>query len=323
MPGMDRREARTALRLAREWKDEGILPESSLTALEERYGAAAAKAETEPFGTTILYGLGGILLGSAVLALFVLLLENDIISDRSSDEVAPWMFLAWGAVCGGAAFAFDKVLRKPAVGDAFHAAALVAVTAAAFPKADDWPLWLLSMAYGLAITAYRRTRFMVPLLGLVAFNVAAAAFVWGYLERRQTEEIAFGSWFAIAALQMVALAAVGRLRRQSWSGTALGLSTLLMAGTFLGYYFDAIDEKVADFQGDAEIFLAALMGAAMAAGLALREKGMVVAAALVIAIDAIVFSFDVGEVIGGLVSILAVAGLLIWQAGNLRKYLKE
>ncbi|HJQ93768.1 MAG TPA: hypothetical protein VJ874_05735, partial [Candidatus Thermoplasmatota archaeon] len=119
------------------------------------------------------------------------------------------------------------------------------------------------------------------------------------------------------------LAVSSRKTAWPWPATSLAAATLLVAGSFLGFYFDVLEEVLPGFPGDAEAYLAVLMGGCLAAGLALREKGMVLAAALAIAIDAIVFAFDVGELVGGLLALLAVAGLLIWQAGALRRYLRE
>jgi hypothetical protein len=316
---MDRREARTALRLADEWHKQRLLPSASLETLRARYSAAAA-GTGESFGTGVLYGLGGVLLGAAAFALLFLLEENGIISD--SERVAPWLFLAWGLFWAAAAFSTDLGLRKLELGDAFHVAALVAITASGIPRADELWLWAFAMAYALAVVAYRRERWMLPVLALIAFNVAVVSFVWGRLERT-SDELAMAAWFALAAAQLATLVLQGRIARRPWSATAIGLATLLLAGTFLGFYFETADDSLPQFAGDAEVYVAVLMAALMAVGLWLKEKGMVLACALVVAIDAIVFAFDVGELIGGLIAILAVAGLLIWQAGSLRRYLRE
>ena len=316
---MDRREALTALRLANGWHREGLLPDASLAKLRARYEAAARSATGETFGTSVLYALGGILLGAAVFALLFLLEQNGFIS--RTERVAPWLFLGWGLAWAILAFAAD-VGRKPGLADAFHVAALVAIAAAGIPRADDLFLWAFGMAYALGIVAYRKERWMMPLLALVAFNVSVVAFVWGRLERT-SDHLATTAWFLIAAVQLVTLTLQGRIARRAWSATAIGLATLLLAGTFLGYYFQVAEGPLPDFDGDAEAFVAVLMGAAMAVGLWFREKGMVLASAAVLAVDAVVFAFDVGELVGGLVTILAMAGLLIWQAGFLRRYLRE
>lgn len=320
---MDRRDARLALDLARQWNREGLLPAASLKQLEARHASDARDdPDSESFGASVLYGLGGVLVGAAVFALLLLLSDRGVIANDRVNDVAPWLFLGWGALCACAAFALDLVARRPRLGDSFHVAALLAVTAASFPRAEGLPLAFLAIAFALAIGAYRRTRFLVPFLALVAVNVAYAGLLFGqYLGN--TGEQGSVAWFAYALLQLPALVVAGRRTAWPWPTLATAGSTLLVAGTFLYVFFDFVSERIDNFAGDAEIYLALLMGVALAAGLATREKGMVLAAALVIAIDAIVFAFEVGEIIGGLVSILAVAGLLIWQAGALRRYLRE
>lgn len=322
---MDRRDARLALELARQWAREGLLPPASLAALEQRHGAQAREADDpdrESFGSGVLYGLGGILLGAAIFAVLVLLEDRGVIGRDRMDDVAPWLFLGWGALCAAGALLLDLVARKPRLGDALHVAALLAVTAAAFPRGEDLPLHFVSLAYAFGILAYRRTRFLVPFLALVAFNVAFAGLLWSeYL--LQDEETLFTLWFVYAAAHLVALIAATRLPAWPWPTLALAGATLLLAGTFLGFFLDTVSERIDNWPGDVEVYLAFLMGAALATGLWLREKGMVLAAALVIAIDAVVFAFEVGDIVGGLVAILTVAGLLIWQAGALRRYLRE
>ncbi len=319
---MDRREARLAIELARRWAAEKLLPPSSLTALEARYAADARQdPNAESFGSGVLYGLGGVLLGAAAFALLVLLEDNGLIDNVN--DVAPWLLLGWGLACLAGALAFDFLAHKPRLGDAFHVAALVAVTASGFPRAEELPLGFLAMAFGAGVLAYRRTRFLVPFLAIVAINVAYASILFGRVARDVDEDAAFTFWFLWAALQLPFLVFASKKTAWPWPTFSLAAATLLLAGTFLGFYFDVVEEVFSGFDGDAEAFLALLMGLALAAGLWLREKGMVLAAALVIAIDAIVFAFDVGEIIGGLLAILAVAGLLIWQAGSLRRYLRE
>ncbi|HUR24774.1 MAG TPA: hypothetical protein VM327_02020 [Candidatus Thermoplasmatota archaeon] len=323
---MDRDEARRALAFAQQWASEGLLPPASLEVLRQRHrddALRAADPDAESFGSGVLYALGGILLGCAVFAFYVLLQENGFISYETGERVAPWLFLAWGVLCSAGAFAIDLLARKPRLGDAFHVAALVAVTASGFPDAERLYLGFVAMAFAAGVLWYRRERFLVSFLALTALNVALVSILFGRVERLVNEEAALTIWFwyAIAQLPFLLVAS----RKTSWPWPALGLATatILVAGTFLGYYFDSLEQVFPEFPGDAEIYVAILMGAALATGLALREKGMVLAAAFAIAIDAIVFAFDVGDLVGGLLALLAVAGLLIWQASALRRYLRE
>ncbi len=320
---MDTRGDRLALELARQWAGEGLMPPASLATLEARHakGDQPDDPDRESFGASVLYGLGGVLLGSAVFALLVLLQDNGAVSPQRMDDVAPWLFLAWGLLCAGGAVLLDRVARKPRLGDALHVAALVAVVASGFPQADRLPLGFVAVAFALAVAAYRRDRFMVPFLAVVAANVAVASILFGRVGRNGSEDLAFTLWFLYAALQVVALAVASKRTAWPWPTFTLAAATLLLAGTFVGWWSDNVEWR--PFDGAIEVALALLMGAALAAGLWLREKGMVLAAALAIAIDSIVFAFDVGEIVGGLVALLAVAGLLIWQAGALRRYLRE
>jgi hypothetical protein len=323
---VDRRDARLALELARQWTGERLMPPASLQVLEARYRGDATRAadpDAESFGSGVLYALGGILLGCAVFAFYVLLQDNGAFSPEEGERVAPWLFLAWGVLCSAGAFAIDLAVRRPRLGDAFHLASLVAVTASGFPDADGTYLGFVAMAFAAGVLWYRRERFLVSFLALSALNVALVSVLFGRVARVADEEAALTIWFWYAIAQLPLLAVASRKTTWPWPTMSLAAATLLVAGTFLGYYFDVLEEVLPDFPGDAEVYVAVLMGAALAIGLALREKGMVLAAALAIAIDAIVFAFDVGDLVGGLLALLAVAGLLIWQAGALRRYLRE
>jgi hypothetical protein len=202
-------------------------------------------------------------------------------------------------------------------------ASLVAVTASGVPDADRLYLGFVAMAFAAGILWYRRARFLVPFLALVALNVAVATVLFGRVARNVDQDTAFALWFWYAVAQLPILVVASRKTRWPWPTFSLSAATLLLAGTFLGYYFDVLDEVLPDFDGAAEAYVAVLMGAVLGVGLALREKGMVLASALAIAIDAVVFAFDVGNLVGGLIALLVVAGLLIWQAGALRRYLRE
>jgi hypothetical protein len=323
---MDRRDARLALDLARRWTQEGLMPPASLRAIEARHTPeAASDPNAESFGSGVLYALGGILLGCVAFALWVLLEDNGVLDGgyESDSTAAAFLFLGWGLVCSAAAFAIDLLARKPRLGDAFHIASLVAMTASGVPQADDLPLGYLALAFAAVVLWYRRGRFLVPFLGLVALNVSLAVLLFGQVGRDGGEDVAFVLWFLYAIVQLPLLVVAARRTTWPWPSTSLAASTLLVAGTFLGAYFDVFDEALPQFDGDVEVYVALLMGGALAAGLALRQKAMVLSSALALAIDAIVFAFDVGELIGGLLALLAVAGLLIWQAGTLRRYLKE
>jgi hypothetical protein len=321
---MDRRDAKLAVDLARQWGREGLMPPASVATIEARHaGEARDDPEAESFGSGVLYGLGGVLLGAAVFAFLVLLQDNGRLTYDQTQDLAPWLFLAWGALCSAGAFVLDLVARKPRLGDALHIAALLAVTASGFPRAEDLPLGFLAVAFAAGVLWYRRSRFLVPFLAIVAVNVAIMSILFGRLMRVSNEETALAVWVVYSCLQVPILVLASRQTKWPWPTFSLAAATLMLAAAFTLWHVDFGDDVVGGFQGDTEAYLAVLMGAGLAAGLVLREKGLVLAAALVVAIDAIVFAFDVGELVGGLVAILAVAGLLIWQAGSLRRYLRE
>lgn len=302
------------------------MPPASLQALEARHGADATRAadpQAESFGSGVLYALAGVLLGCAVFALFVLLEDNGAFRPQDGEEVAPWLFFGWAVLCSAGAFSLDKVARKPRLGDAFHIAALVAMTASGFPNAEDSFFGFVAMAFAAGTLWYRRERFLVSFLALAAINVALVSILFGRVSRGVDDDAALTIWFWYALAQLPLLVVASKKTAWPWPTFSLAAATLLLAGTFLGYYFEVLQEVLPRFDGDAEVYLAFLMGGVLALGLALREKGMVLAAALAVAIDAIVFAFDVGELVGGLVALLAVAGLLLWQAGTLRRYLRE
>src|SRR5262245_3792266 len=102
---MDARDERLAVELARQWTREGLMPPASLATLETRHAAGLRPEDPdqETFGSSVLYALGGVLLGSAVFALLVLLQDNGVLDYEQTDDVAPWMFLAWGVLLSAGA----------------------------------------------------------------------------------------------------------------------------------------------------------------------------------------------------------------------------
>src|SRR5688572_14544881 len=195
---MDRHEARLALDLARQWTREGLMPPTSLPVLEARHRGDATRAadpNAESFGSGVLYALGGILLGCAVFAFYVLLQENGAFSYEDGHKIAPWLFLAWGVLCSAGAFSIDILARRPRLGDAFHIASLVAVTASGFPDAEGTYLGFVAMAFAAGILWYRRERFLVPFLALTALNVALVSVLFGRVSHVADEEAALTLWF--------------------------------------------------------------------------------------------------------------------------------
>lgn len=303
------------------------MPAGSLALLRRRHAEEAREdPDAETFGSSVLYGLGGILLGASAFALLVLLEDNDLLGAASAIDVAPWLLLAWGAMCVAAGLSFDLAARKPRLGDAFHVAALLAITSASFPRPEELPWFgVVAMAFAAGMLVYRRQRFLTAFLALAAFN---GAYMWFLFEGLEgilwgTGDGAVTLWFAYAVLQVLGLAAASRWTKWPWPSFSLAMATLLMAGSFLAFYFEVAEDPLPHFQAAPQVYLAILMAPALVGGLALREKGLVLAAAFTLAIDSIAFAFDLGEIVGGLLALLTVAGLLIWQAGNLRRYLRE
>lgn len=308
---MDPREAEVVLREARAWAAEGLLPAASLATVESRYAPVAARAtpEDERLATLALYGVGGALLGAAAIAL-VVFLELD-------GAVVPYSFLALAAAFTAAGFAVSIGMRNESLADALFVAGLVSTGAMAGSGAEWVPfLSPLGLVAAPILLGLRRERRLVPFVAALEFYVGAVATLTAY---DLVAEVASTTFLVLAAAWLAFVFGFGRMIAARWRAEALAVATI---GLTPGVVMFTLEVLALDFRGAAELVLGAVMIGVLWAGIASKEKGMVVGAAAVIAVDAIVYAFDIGGVITGVGVLVATAAVMLWQGERIRKFVR-
>lgn len=308
---MDPREAELVLREARAWAAEGLLAAESLATIEARYSADAARAprDDERLATLALYGVGGALLGAAAIAL-VVFLELD-------GSAVPYSFLALAVAFVAAGFGVSYGLKNESLADALMVAGLVA-TGAMAASGVEWVPFLAPLALVAAplLLGARRERRLVPFVASLEFYAGAAATIAAY---DLQEDLATWTFLAMAAAWLAFVLGIGRMIAARWRPEALAVATI---GLVPGVVMFSIEILSLDFTGSAELVLGAVMLAILWAGIALKERGMVVGAAAVIAVDAIVYAFDIGGVLTGVGVLVVTAAVMLWQAERIRRYFR-
>lgn len=311
---MDARDAALVLGEARRWAQRGLLSPAALEEVEREYGAqAASRSEGPTLPQAVLFSLAGVLLAAACIAFTFL--------SHLSEPSTAWTL----AVCALAAAGIGAALRlrfpgQP-WGDALLVTGLVCAGFAMMPD-DAAGRVLVWLALALALAA--------PWLAGVWSPVPIAAvgvFTWGlyratslFLGRGsfffdQPNDLGVEVWVSIQALYTVGLVGLRWARLRWWSSAAGAASIALVVPVAL--FTDQVVHPRAD--GVAELVVALPEFALLALGIGLRSRELVICPALVIAVDAIVFAFDVGGVGFGVVALLAVAGGLVALAGLMRR----
>lgn len=308
--------ARELVLEAEGWVEEGVVSREQADRLRARYApllsrpgryAAHDRATDRATGGLLaefLYALAGVLVGAATLVLIAVGLD---MTD------SPGLFAAAGGLLLAAGVLVHLRTARPLVADALLAAGLVPLTVASFPGGDDL-FGALAMVAALALLLWRRDVTFLPSLAVVAFSVGAAATFFELFEQGENT-----AWFLAQASLLVGVVASDRLLRGADSALA---ASLAVGGVVFAFVLFLDEQAPALSSEGVELALGLLMLGVLAAGVALRHRGLAVGAAIVLGVDAIVFAFDVGGVLLGTGILLALAGLLVWQAEFLKGYLR-
>lgn len=300
----------------RRWRAEGAIDAHTARALEARYQAegpapAAAAPRKSGFATGALQFVGGLLLGAAVVAL-VIFLDVD-------DDVAPWLMLLLGASAAGVGLALHASMpEREGLGEALLSAGLIPIVVAAVFSLDgsespDLFLGLLAAAAAVAAHALRKGRgpsVIVAGAGFTVASFAVADFQLFFGEPNLGRRLLW-----LAAL----LGYLGLLlawRRETWStvGLALFVGPLVMGFLFVLEGFGVHDTVAI------ELLLGGWLALLLGVGIWLGNRGLVTGAAAGLTIDAIAFAFELGGPGTAVVVLLALGGLLVWQAEFLRAW---
>lgn len=289
-----------------EWVREGIVtPEQA-----ERIRARHPLVEPGPGAVaTLLYAAAGVLLGAAGIALVAVGLEPE-------DVQLPFTLIALAFL--GAAFVVHFALRKPLLGDALLVASMAPAVAAGFGDVEAYTL--LGVVVPAGLLSWRRGTFVAP-LGVIAFSIGAAiaSFQWTEAFAPRNTDVATVPWAILETLLLVAVVALDRLLPEGRDDIAsAGLAVVGLAVSLVFLFGEGLD-----LESEAiELTLGAVVLVVAAIGAWMRHRGVVLGATVALAVDAIVFGFDVGGVFTGTITLLAVAALLIWQAELVKRYFR-
>jgi hypothetical protein len=304
---MDPRDARLVLREARSWRDRGLLAPEAFAAIEADYAAAAAQAEPDRpgIGLAILYALAGVLLGAACIAVPVLL-------DVAESWVGLWL-LALGAPLLALGLALWRTRTPAGIVDALLIGSLVPLSVMAAPG-DSLGKWLapLALLAAAAVTWLPRASPTVPVVASVGAFAAGGilAHQWFRKPGFLFDEFSTAGewlWLLLTLAQLAATVAVGRVRRLPWR---LPVSALLCVGVVAPFVLvldSALPSHPTRFY---ELLVGLFELGLVGVGLGLRERGLVLGGALVVAGDAIAFAFDINVLVGIAVLLAAAAGLV-------------
>lgn len=296
------RDARLILQQLRMWEAEGLVSGEQAQSLRERYHDLAEMPEQRAGphpGVVVLQALGGLVLGAAVIA-FTIFLDPGTDAD-------PWLFLAFGIplLAGGIAASW----RGHELGDIAIGAGLVPLTFAAIEADANALFYVVPLIAPIVAAGLRIDSLYVPPLCALAFatgsGIATFALDWDA-----------SSWLGLLVLASIASLAPAQLRAKgAWHAASAALVVAVAIAAALTYFDLNMDWGT----GGTEVFVALFMGTALAVGIFMRHRGLILGAAIALAVDAIIFAFDVGGPIGGTLTLLLVAAAIIGFATTYAK----
>lgn len=301
-------------RLAEEapaWVDDGLVTEDQAEALLDRYeidDRARGDAGSQGWAGHLLYGTAGALLGAAALA-FVLV---------GLDPAEPrWPLLVTGLALLGIGVLLELTLpARSLLAQACLGAGLIPMAASVFDASFELGMWA-TMAAAAGLIVWQRGSRFVPTFAVVAYAVASGAGVFELVE--DTARAAW-IWSGLVAALGIGVVLVDRLMRETDGVAHVALAVAALAISVLPVFFESMD---IDDSVNVELALGGVMALVLTGGIGLKHRGIVVGSAVVLTLDAIVFAFDVGGAFLGTGVLLALAGVMIWQAEMLKGYLAE
>lgn len=308
------------------WHGEGLLDDITHQRLrthverqpDSAFGAPALggiAAGSTGLASGALQAVGGALLGAALVALTVFL---DVPEGTSRA-----ILFGGGLLFGAAGWLLMRAEGRDGIALAAHAAALVALTTAAFLGGSD-----RTDAVGRAVAAVAAAIAVVLLVlrrnGSPLAPVAVIAFALSFGNALYFDSLfekgSASPWLGWGALAVLCAWLIVRRRDgwgDGWTEGALGILVIPLTVCFLGILASMGFEG-----GHSELPIGAHLAAWLGLGIWQHSRGLVTAAAAGIAIDGVVFAFDLGGAITGTLVLLVLGGILIWQAEVVRRWLK-
>ncbi len=315
---------RRLLEAARSWNQEGLLAPGALATLETRFANGATQGpDSLGNGALALFALGGALVGAALITVVTV---TDLRRDLASLLLAPL-----GVLLAAFGIALPRLVKLgQGIEEVLLVAGCVALGAGLFaaPQAAgyDAAFVTLPVIAPLAAVAFGvlpflvRARSAAPSLAVALFAIASyrTLSLAGRRDAFIFDELATNLQLAwMAVLAGMALLIWFGARNAPWRPLALGASIVALVAPLVLLLGDALSLR-SEF---AELVVGLFFGGILAAALWQRERTVILASALVIAGDAVVFGFDAGGAGLGVIVLLAVAGGLVAVAVRFRPQL--
>lgn len=291
------------------WVDEGLIEPEQAEAILQRYEYGGP--ETDSGLGSLLYAAASVLLGASIIAL--VLVGIDPADPEPALAVLGLALSASGATLG---------LVHPQRGllaDTLMAAGLAPLAAAVAQAPTsaglETPFVVAGLAAPLGLIAWRRNRPFVAALSVLGFTVASG---FAFFEIWDAESTRATAWLTVQAILLAGLVAMDRWWTRTSSATSVSLAVAATAVSLVYFLAEGVE-----ISGDEtiELALGGVMLALIVAGLALKDRGLVLGGSIVLGIDAFVFAFTVGGPWLGAGLLAATALALIWQAEALKDWL--
>ncbi len=259
------------------------------------------------------YAIGGVMLGAATAALYGLLELNDVLQ---GDHSAWFFFLIFAVLFGGIAVA-TRMAGQEELGDALAIATLVPTAILMGPRPiTDW-LYFAPVVFSGAILGWRHKAHLVPLLALGVMSVAIPIALFQTIgDQWSLGDEASWAWLVVASLVLAGTIVWTRMQELKWEMEGLGATTLAAAIAWITVVTESIEPS---FDGGYEVVIAIGLAVLIGLGVLLKERVIIFVSGIAMAIDAIVFAFDIGGPTTGLLVLLGMAAGLIAVATWMRR----
>ena len=263
------------------------------------------------FAADAMQFVGGLLVGAALVALVIFL---DV-----SDDAKPWAFLGLGLVLLAPAAA--ALYRGAPIGlvEAGLAGGLVPLVVGAGAAPDQYdiivPALVALIAVGVTLLRRGEGASTLVAMGVYSFATARATILQDGLFGGGGDPTLRWTWL-LALLAYMGLLLVWRHRLWALISLAIVVGPIALA-------FASILDLSHMSSTNAELVMGAFLGGLLVPGIALGSRGLVAGAAAGLTIDAIAFASTIGGPGTAVILLLALGGLLVWQAEVVRRYFKR
>ncbi len=277
------------------------MSDDGLAALEARY----QKEGPEVLTTVLLAGAAAVLAAAIIAVPFLA---------ETSGETTRLFLLTAGLLTTlvGALLWLTLDWKDPAEALSVTVAALLIPASLMFLFAEPgeflatpWFAWIVAfMGFSLLLVPSRTV--LAPTAGAAMMEVCALVAL-----AEANDDLASTAWLVVGAAMVGVAFAVQRLPAWRERHAILTLAApIVLAFATVTFWFEVID-ALGRFTGGAELAVALVQAPIIAGAFHRRCKPLLASSVLVVAVDAIVFGFDIGDLALGIPMLLVVSGALV------------